>query len=278
MVLFTTTAQTVKAMPLPMNSFVDTHTHIFCEEFGADRDAVVARAVAAGVTRLLLPAIDYHSMPAINKLCAEYPAVCYPMIGLHPTEINDDYKEQLSAIETALQGSDCYVAIGETGLDFYWSNERRSEQFEVFDAHLQWARSTGLPLAIHSRSAFCELVDVMETHRSAGLTGVFHCFSGNVGEAEKLLSHDGFYLGIGGVLTFKNSGLDAVLASVPLDRIVLETDSPYLAPVPHRGKRNESAYIPLIAARLAQIYGCTTDDVARITTRNAENLFPLIKK
>ncbi|MBR1948104.1 MAG: TatD family hydrolase [Bacteroidaceae bacterium] len=260
-----------------MNKFVDTHTHIFCEEFSEDRAAVVARAVEAGVTRLLLPAIDYRSMPAVNELCAAYPGVCYPMIGLHPTEINDDYKEQLSAIETALQGPGRYVAIGETGLDFYWSEERRSEQFEVFDAHLQWARSTGLPLAIHSRSAFDELVDVMDAHRAAGLTGVFHCFSGSACEAEKLLSHEGFYLGIGGVLTFKNSGLAAALASVPLERIVLETDSPYLAPVPHRGKRNESSYIPFIAARLAQIYGCTTDDVARITTRNAETLFPLIK-
>lgn len=259
-----------------MNKFVDTHTHIFCEEFNDDYSAVVERALASGVTRLLLPAIDFHSMPAIKKLCNEYPGVCYPMIGLHPTEINNDYKEQLSAIEAALQGTDRYVAIGETGLDFYWSEERRKEQFEVFDAHLQWAGSTSLPLAIHSRSAFKELVDVMEKHRSAGLTGVFHCFSGNIDEAEKLLSHEGFYLGIGGVLTFKNSGLASALASVPLERIVLETDSPYLAPVPYRGKRNESSYIPLIAARLAQIYGCTVDEVAHITTANAERLFPLI--
>lgn len=260
-----------------MNSFVDTHTHIFCEEFQADCAAVVERAVASGVTRLLLPAIDYHSMPAIEKLCAGYPSVCFPMIGLHPTEIGGDYKEQLQAIERALQAANNYVAIGETGLDFYWSEERRSEQFEVFDAHLQWSQSTGLPLAIHSRSAFNELVDVMERYRSAGLTGVFHCFSGTADEAARLLSHEGFYLGIGGVLTFKNSGLAQALASVPLERIVLETDSPYLAPVPHRGKRNESSYIPLVAAALAQIYNCSVDDVARVTTANAERLFPLIK-
>lgn len=260
-----------------MNKFVDTHTHIFCEEFLGDYAAVVERAVANGVERLLLPAIDYRSMPAIEKLCAEYPSVCYPMTGLHPTEIGDDYKEQLVAIEAALKADNRYVAIGETGLDFYWSEERRTEQFEVFDAHLQWARNTALPLAIHSRSAFAELIDVMEGYRSAGLTGVFHCFSGTADEAEKLLSHEGFYLGIGGVLTFKNSGLAAALASVPLERVVLETDSPYLAPVPHRGKRNESSYIPLIAARLAQIYGCSVDEVARVTTANAERLFPLIK-
>lgn len=260
-----------------MNKFVDTHTHLFCDEFHDDCSAVIERAMAAGVTRLLLPAIEYRSMPAIEKICARYPSVCYPMIGLHPTEIGDDYNEQLTAIEIALRGANNYVAIGETGLDFYWSKERRNEQFEVFDTHLQWAQSTGLPLAIHSRSAFRELVDVMEQYRSAGLTGVFHCFSGTSDEAATLLSHTGFYLGIGGVLTFKNSGLAVALASVPLERIVLETDSPYLAPVPHRGKRNESAYIPLIAAKLAQIYGCTVEEVARITTQNAETLFSLIK-
>ena len=278
MALYTTIAPTEKAIHRPMNKFVDTHTHIFCEEFHSDYAAVVERAIASGVTRLLLPAIDYHSMPSIEQLCAEYPGVCYSMIGLHPTEIGDDYKEQLSAIEQVLHSPHNHVAIGEVGLDFYWSEERRNEQFEVFDTHLQWARTTGLPLAIHSRNAFAELADVMEKHRAAGLTGVFHCFSGSADEAKELLSHDGFYLGIGGVLTFKNSGLASALAAVPLERIVLETDSPYLAPVPHRGKRNESAYIPLIATALAQIYGCTAEDVARITTRNAEALFPLIKQ
>lgn len=260
-----------------MNKFVDTHTHIFCEEFGDDRDAVVCRAVEQGVTRLLLPAIDFNSMAGIEELCARYPGVCYPMIGLHPTEIGDDYKEQLAAIEGALAANNKYVAVGETGLDFYWSEERRCEQFEVFDAHLEWARRHSLPLAIHSRNAFDELVDVMEKHRSAGLKGVFHCFSGTAEEAERLLSHEGFYLGIGGVLTFKNSGLRSALALVPLERIVLETDSPYLAPVPHRGKRNESAYIPLVAATLAQVYNCTVENIARVTTENAMRLFSLIK-
>lgn len=260
-----------------MSEFVDTHTHIFCDEFKDDYATVVQRAVAAGVTRLLLPAIDYNSMPAIEKICAEYPGVCYPMIGLHPTEIGDDYKEQLAAIDNAVNSGREYVAIGETGLDFYWSDERRNEQFEVFDIHLQWACNTGLPVAIHSRNAFAELVDVMEKYRSKGLSGVFHCFSGTAEEATQLLSHEGFFLGVGGVLTFKNSGLASALAAVPLERIVLETDSPYLAPVPHRGKRNESAYIPLIAATLAQMHGCSVDDVARITTENAMRLFPLIK-
>lgn len=260
-----------------MNKFVDTHTHLFCEEFRDDYAVVIERAVASGVTRMLLPAIDYNSLPAIEKICAEYPGVCYPMIGLHPTEIGDDYKQQLLAIDGVLREENNFVAIGEAGLDFYWSEEHRNEQFEVFDAHLQWACRAGLPIVIHSRNAFVELADVMEKYRSAGVTGVFHCFSGTAEEATGLLSHEGFYLGVGGVLTFKNSGLATALAAVPLERIVLETDSPYLAPVPHRGKRNESAYIPLVAARLAQIYGCTVEEVARVTTDNACRLFPLIK-
>ena len=171
-----------------------------------------------------------------------------------------------------------YIAVGEVGLDFYWDDTRKKEQLDAFDTQIAWAAELGLPLAIHSRSAFNELYDMMEAHRSKGLTGVFHCFSGSEEEARKLLSFDGFYLGIGGVATYKKSTLPSVLKNVPLERIVLETDSPYLPPVPFRGKRNESSYVPYIAEFLAGVYGCTVHDVARITTSNANNLFPKLCK
>lgn len=259
-----------------MNRFVDTHTHLFCDEFSADRDAAVERAVAAGVDCLCLPAINCATLPALLDLCERYPCVCYPMIGLHPTDVVDDYREQLLVMEQMLFSSDKFIAVGEVGLDFYWSNERSNEQSEAFETQIGWAKRAKLPLAIHSRNAFSELVDVMEAHRADGLTGVFHCFSGSGDEARKLLSFDGFYLGIGGVLTYKKSPLPDALASVPLERIVLETDSPYLPPVPFRGKRNESAYIPYIAEKLSQIYSRPLEEIARVTTENAIRLFPKI--
>ena len=261
---------------MAMSSFVDTHTHLFCEEFDTDRAAAVERAVAAGVTRLCLPAINRASVPALLAMCDEFPGICYPMIGLHPTDVAHDYKEELFEIERMLVADDRFVAVGEVGLDFYWSEEFRSEQIDAFEAQIGWARRAGLPLVIHSRNAFKELSDVMENHRSDALSGVFHCFSGNEEEAAELLSHEGFFLGIGGVLTYKKSPLPQVLSNVPLERIVLETDSPYLPPVPYRGKRNESAYIPYIAEKLAQIYGCTVEYVAEVTTQNALRLFPKI--
>ena len=257
-----------------MNRFVDTHTHLFCEEFDGDRDAAVERALAAGVGQLCLPAINASSLAPLLALCGRYPGVCYPMAGLHPTDVGVDYEAQLATIKEAVFSDDRFIAVGEVGLDFYWSEEFRSEQFAAFDAQIGWAKKHSLPLVIHSRNAFKELADVMEKHRSAGLTGVFHCFSGDEAEAEALLSHEGFFLGVGGVLTYKNSTLRGVLASVPLERLVLETDAPYLTPVPHRGKRNESAYIPHIAAALAAVYGCTVEHVAQVTTENALRLFP----
>ncbi len=261
-----------------MSRFVDTHTHLFCTEFDEDRASVVERAIAAGVTRLCLPSIDAETLPSLLRMCDEFPAVCYPMIGLHPTEVAADYETVLQGMEQQLQASNRFIAVGEVGLDFYWSEEFREQQISAFEAQIGWAKRAGLPLAIHSRNAFKELVEVMDKHRSAGLQGVFHCFSGSDEEAEKLLSYDGFFLGVGGVLTYKKSTLPAVLASVPLERIVLETDSPYLSPVPFRGKRNESAFVPYIAQMLAQIYGCSVERVAEVTTQNALRLFPKLKK
>lgn len=257
-----------------MNRYIDTHTHLFVTEFDEDRDSAVERALSAGVRTLCLPAITEESLDGMLAMCDAYPGICYPMIGLHPTELGDDYRNVLERLHSRLAGNDRFIAIGEVGLDFYWDNSRRNEQIEAFCQQIEWAVETGLPLVIHSRSAFKELYSVMENYRSKGLTGVFHCFSGSEEEASKLLSFDGFCLGIGGVVTYRKSELPAVLASVPLERIVLETDSPYLPPVPHRGHRNESSYIPHVAAFLAGVYGCSTEEVAAVTTANALRIFP----
>lgn len=260
-----------------MIEFIDTHTHLFEPEFAEDRESVVQRAVEAGVKTLCLPCITEASLSRMEEMCAAFPGICYPMIGLHPTELGDDYQTVLDRMYKELKGCDHYIAVGEVGLDLYWDDTRKNGQLDAFRQQIEWAAETGLPLAIHSRSAFDDLYRVMDDSRSKGLTGVFHCFSGDADEARKLLSFDGFCLGIGGVVTYKKSTLPSVLADVPLERVVLETDSPYLAPVPRRGKRNESSYIPFIAQKLAEIYGCSVDEVAAVTTDNARRLFPKIK-
>lgn len=259
-----------------MAEFIDTHTHLFVSEFDEDRTAVVQRAVEAGVVKMCLPSITEESLPGIMKMCEDFPGVCYPMIGLHPTELGNDYKATLDRLYSHLKSDSRYIAVGEVGLDFYWDDTYKKEQLDAFDAQIGWALETGLPLAIHSRSAFNELYDIMEAYRGKGLTGVFHCFSGNEDEARKLLSFDGFCLGIGGVLTYKKSTLPQAIKDVPLDRILLETDSPYLPPVPFRGKRNESSYIPYIAEFLAGMHGCGVEAVAEVTTAAACRLFPKI--
>ena len=259
-----------------MIEFVDTHTHLFVQEFADDAALAVQRAVDAGVNTLCLPCIDEASLAPMKNMCDRFPGVCYPMIGLHPTELGDDWQATIDRMYKELKSDDRYIAVGEVGIDLYWDDTRKSEQLDAFQQQIEWAAETGLPLAIHSRSAFEELYSVMEANRSKGLTGVFHCFSGSADEARRLLSFDGFYLGIGGVVTYKNSTLPSALEGVPLERIVLETDSPYLAPVPKRGNRNESSYVPFVAHKLAEIYGCTVEYVAAVTTGNAHRLFPKI--
>ncbi len=259
-----------------MIKFVDTHTHLFTSEFDGDRDAVVQRALDAGVAALCLPAINEGAIEPMLAMCDAYPGICYPMMGLHPTDVEEGYMDVLDRMYALLKSSDRFIAVGEVGLDFYWDDTMKREQQDAFRRQVEWACELNLPLAIHSRSAFDELYAIMDEYRSRGLHGVFHCFSGSEDEARKLLSFDGFYLGIGGVVTYKKSTLPAVLSAVPLERIVLETDSPYLAPVPQRGKRNESSYILHIAAFLANIYGCAVEDVAAITSANARKLFPKI--
>jgi len=255
--------------------YIDTHTHLSGEEFDADRDEVVARAKAAGCEAMLLPAIDMPTLPKLIEVCRRYPHYCFPMIGLHPEEVRDDWQQAIHQMEQQLPGP--FVAIGEIGLDYYWSREYSQQQLAAFERQVQLALKHSLPLMIHCRKAQNEMVAALRSIDSHGqLTGVFHCFTGNAHEAQELLSFPGFCLGIGGVLTFKKSHLPEVLpAAVPLDRIVLETDAPYMAPVPMRGQRNESAYIPYVAQRLADSYGVTLDEVYRITTRNARQLFSI---
>lgn len=260
-----------------MIKFVDTHTHLFVDEFNADREHVVERAMEAGVSRMCLPCINSSSIEPIKAMCKRYKGVCFPMIGLHPTDVKEDYKEQLSYMYDTLKCSDSFIAVGEVGLDFYWDTTYSKEQYYAFEEQIRWAQEFNLPLVIHSRNAADELYAVMDRHRDNSLKGIFHCFSGSSDEARKLLSFEGFMLGIGGTLTYKKSILPSVLKEVvPLERIVLETDSPYLAPVPYRGKRNESAYIPLVAKFLSQIYEVSEKYIAEVTTANAERVFTKI--
>lgn len=254
---------------------IDTHSHIYGPEFDEDRDEVIARARISGVETILLPNIDRTSVKPMLALCQQYPGYCYPMMGLHPTELTPSWKSDLEEMHhlLLLQGNP-YIAVGEVGLDFYWDRTYADEQKEAFEEQICWARDLELPLVIHARSAHRELVEVMDRHREDGLTGIFHCFGGSVDEALELLQYPGFCLGIGGVLTYKKSTLPEVVRNVPLSRIVLETDAPYLSPVPHRGKRNESAYVADTCLRLAQELGLTPQEVSDITNDNVYRLFP----
>lgn len=266
---------------------VDTHTHLDGEEFDEDRSEVILRAKEAGVGMVFLPAIDVKTSEAVLKLSHEYPGYAYPMVGLHPEEVKADWKEQLKKIEaildehlTAVGGlngikykSD-YIAIGEIGLDFYWSREFEKEQLEAFEKQVEWSCETGLPLMIHCRKAQNEMLHILRKWKDKLPGGVFHCFTGNQQEAKELLEYDNFVLGIGGVSTFKSSHLREDLpAAVPLERIVLETDSPYMAPVPYRGKRNESAFVVQVMKTLATAYGVSEEEVAKVTNQNVERVF-----
>lgn len=264
---------------------IDTHTHLDGEEFAEDLPEVIARAKEAGVHKVFLPAIDLKSCHSVLRVCQDYPGYAFPMLGLHPEEVKDDYKQQLSEIrklidENFLSPSSPFkgdrrgslgLAIGEVGLDYYWSREFEKEQLDAFRIQVEWSVETGLPLMIHCRKAQNEMVNILNDYKGKLPGGVFHCFTGNEIEARQLLQFDGFVLGIGGVSTFKKSPLAEMLArEVPVDRIVLETDSPYMAPVPMRGQRNESAYVRYVLLKLAEAYGVTPEELDRITTATAE--------
>lgn len=250
---------------------IDTHSHIDGPEFSEDINEVLDRAKAEGVSKILIPAINCEGLTHALELCNRFPDTLYPMIGLHPEEVKEDYLDQLNRMYQLLQSmSERFCAIGEVGLDFYWDETFKDQQIDAFMQQIEWAKEFQLPLMIHARNAHRELVDIMEQKDCHQMNGVFHCFTGTEEEAKELLAFEGFKLGIGGVLTFKKSTLPKVLKKVvPIDRIVVETDSPYLAPVPHRGKRNESAFIIETIKRLSSVYECKIENIAIQTTKNA---------
>lgn len=255
---------------------IDTHTHIDGEEFNEDREQVILRAKEAGVEKLFIPAIDLKSVDTVLQTCRKFPNYAYPMIGLHPEEVRADWQEQLAPMRKLLeQPNNPFIAIGEVGLDYYWSREFEHEQLLAFEEQVRWAIEFNLPLMIHCRKGQNEMVNLLRRYEKDLLRGgVFHCFTGNETEAQQLLSFPRFVLGIGGVLTFKKSHLPEVLPRVvPLNRIVLETDSPYMAPVPMRGKRNESAFMPYVLKKLAECYGVSEQEADSITTATALRLF-----
>lgn len=249
---------------------IDTHSHIYGPEFDDDRAEVLQRARLAGVDKVLLPNINEESIARMLQVAKEYPDMCYPMMGLHPEDVKEDWAQVLERMEMQLDGM---IAVGEVGLDFYWDTTFRREQIEAFERQICWAVERNLPLVIHMRKAEQELLEVMERHKSDGLRGVFHCFGGSKETASRMLKHEGFVLGIGGVVTFKNSRLAETLRHVPLDRIVLETDAPYLAPVPYRGKRNEPSYVAHVARFLSDIYNVSEEEVNDVTNLAVKRVF-----
>lgn len=252
---------------------VDTHCHLDGEEFRDDLSDVILRAQEAGVEKMFIPAIDLASSCRISELCAQFPGCLFPMAGLHPEEVRSNWREQSAKIKDTL--SPASLAIGEVGLDFYWSREFEQEQLDAFEEQVRWSVETRLPLMIHCRKAQNEMVKILRRYEHDLPGGVFHCFTGNRIEARELLSFERFVLGIGGVLTFKKSHLPEDLpAVVPLDRIVLETDAPYMAPVPHRGQRNEPAFVREVLVRLAESYGVSPDEVEAKTNQNVARVFP----
>lgn len=255
---------------------IDTHSHIDGTEFDADRAEVIARAKAAGVSKIFLPAIDLPSIERVLKLSGDYPGYCYPMIGLHPEEVKADWQAVLEQMQQQLQQHpDTFIAIGEVGLDFYWSREYEKQQLAAFEAQVEWSVSTQLPLMIHCRKGQQEMVRILRRYESYLPGGVFHCFTGNEKEAAELLQFSKFVLGIGGVLTFKKSHLPEVLPQIPLGRIVLETDSPYMSPVPKRGERNESSYVQYVEAKMAACYQLLPERISEITDENVRRVFRL---
>ena len=256
--------------------FIDTHCHINEPEFSEDLDQVVARARESGVGLMLLPSVNTESPASIIDVCNRWPDCTRPMIGLHPEDVKDDYEDVLARMHSVLKNSEKgeWMAVGEVGLDYYWSREFEKEQLIAFERQVEWSIETCLPLMIHCRKAQNEMVKLLRKYEKELPGGVFHCFTGNQHEAEELLQFDRFVLGIGGVSTFKKSHLAEDLAAVvPLSRLVLETDAPYMAPAPHRGERNESSFIPFIIKRLADAYGVTEEELASKTTETAKRIF-----
>lgn len=250
---------------------IDTHSHIYLEEFANDREQIIKRAEYEGIRMVLMPAIDTEHHKNMLSLEADNPDFCRSMMGLHPCSVKENWKEELSIVAGFL-ATNKFIAIGEIGLDFYWDLNFTDQQYDAFRLQLGWALQYDLPVSIHSRNATDECIEVVGQHQNGNLKGVFHCFSGSTEQAKKVIDL-GLYLGIGGVVTFKNSGLDKVVRDVGLEQVVLETDAPYLAPVPFRGKRNEPSYLTYVINKLAELTGLSKERVSEVTTRNAKKVF-----
>lgn len=254
-------------------ALIDTHSHIYLGEFDNDRKAMLERAAEEGVVKILMPAIDSETHSQMLETERNFSDLCLSMIGLHPCSVKENYKDELQVVGDFLQQRK-FIAIGETGLDFYWDLTFKTQQLEAFQQQIEWALRYDIPVVIHSRNSTDECIEIVKKNQDGKLKAVFHCFSGTLEQAQQIIDL-GFYLGIGGVLTFKKSGLDAVIEKLNLDNIILETDAPYLAPVPFRGKRNECSYIKYVAQKLAEIKQISFEEVTSITTKNAEKLFGL---
>ena len=256
---------------------VDSHSHLFLEEFAEDLPFVMERARAAGVTHIFMPNIDSTTIEPMLSVCDTYRDFCFPMIGLHPTSVNESYEKELEIVAANLETSGRFVAVGEIGIDLYWDKTWLEEQLIAFEKQVQWALHYQLPIVIHCREAFDYIYKVLQPYKNSGLTGIFHSFTGTPGEAARMMEFPGFKIGINGVVTFKKSTLPETLKSVPLERIVLETDSPYLTPVPNRGKRNESANVKDTLIKVAEIYNEDPEKVAELTAVSALKVFGMLK-
>lgn len=256
---------------------IDTHSHLFLEEFSEDLPQVIERARSAGVTYIFMPNIDSTTIDSMLSVCNTYNDYCFPMIGLHPTSVNADYEKELEIVARELRSFNKYIAIGEVGMDLYWDKTFLKEQQIVLDKQINWALEYDLPVVIHCRDAFGYIYNVLEPYKNTSLKGVFHSFTGTDDEAARILEFSGFLIGINGVVTFKKSRLPEVLTKIPLEKIVLETDSPYLTPVPNRGKRNESAYVKDTLMKVSDIYRMSPEAVGRVTSENALKVFGMLK-
>ena len=250
---------------------IDTHSHLYLSEFDGDRDSMLRKAENEGIKLILMPAIDNQTHIAMLEIEAQYPEKCLSMMGLHPCSVKEGFKQELKRVEEYFEKRN-FVAVGETGLDFYWDRTFTKEQYESFQIQIELAKKYDIPVVIHSRNSIDECIKVIKENQRGSLKGVFHCFSGDEKQANDIIDL-GFYLGIGGVVTFKNSGLDKVIAGIDVKNVVLETDAPYLAPVPFRGKRNECSYLKYVVEKLAEIKNIAKDEVENITSRNAKELF-----
>lgn len=256
-------------------NFIDTHTHLFASEFNDDIDIVVQNAIDNGVSKMLLPNIDSTTTNNMLQLCNKYPHNCFPMIGLHPCSVKkDNIEKEILHVEEMLTKNN-FIAIGEIGLDLYWDKSTLSYQKVAFESQIKLAKKYQLPIVIHVRDSFNEAIEIVEKLNNENLSGVFHCFTGNIQEAERIINLENFYLGIGGVVTFKNGGINNIINQISLDNIILETDSPYLTPTPFRGKRNESKFLINIAQKMSEIYEIDINEIANKTSSNAKNLFKI---